>query len=166
MKQGYISFAWLVCFSLMLAACAGGISKEARSRVTYNGPFTAVLQAPEKYRNETVMWGGKIISSQTTDNGTELTVLQLVLGSQNRPADTDQSKGRFLIRSSQFLDPAIYSAQSLITAVGQLSDAETRTIGEMEYRYPVLDLIEIKKWPPPVDTTPRFYFGIGVGKTF
>ena len=41
----------LICFLMtLLAACAGGISKQARSQVTYFGPFDTVQQQPDKYR--------------------------------------------------------------------------------------------------------------------
>ena len=112
------------------------------------------------------MWGGKIVDTLAGEKSTELVVLQLGLGSQNRPRDNDRSQGRFLVRSSQFLDPAVYPQGTLITVVGLVKGAETRPIGQMAYRYPVMDIIEIKKWRPSTDSSPRFHFGIGVGTRF
>ena len=80
-------------------------------------------------------------------------VLQLGLSSQNRPQDNDQSQGRFLVRSSRFLDPAVYPQGTLVTVVGPVKGVETRPIGQMAYRYPVMDVIEIKKWQPAVDSS-------------
>jgi outer membrane lipoprotein len=154
------------CQTLILVACAGGISKEARSQITYFGSFKEVQQAPQKYRGETVMWGGKVIQTQAKDSATELVVLHLGLGSGDRPRDNDQSQGRFLVRSDRFLDPAIYPHGTLITVVGPVKGTEVRTIGEMEYRYPVMDVIEIKKWQHSADSSPRFHFGIGIGTHF
>lgn len=165
MKRQYSSYALsLLCF-LILMGC-GGISKEARSQVTYVGPFNAVQQQPEKYRGETIMWGGKVIDTRAKDNSTEMVVLQLGLGSQQRPQDNDQSQGRFIIQSRQFLDPAIYPQGTLITVVGPLKGAELRRIGEMEYRYPVIDVAEIKKWKPAEESSPRIHFGFGIGTHF
>ena len=93
-------------------------------------------------------------------------MLQLEIGTQDRPTDNDQSQGRFLIRSAEFLDPAIFPQGTLITVVGRLQGSETRLIGEMPYTYPVIDVIEIKKWPPNSDPSPRFHFGIGIGTHF
>lgn len=154
------------CQTLILVACAAGISKEARSQITYFGSFKEVQQAPQKYRGETVMWGGKVIQTRAKDSATELVVLQLGLGSGDRPRDNGQSQGRFLIHSDRFLDPAIYSRGTLITVVGPVRGAEVRTIGEMEYRYPVMDVTEIKKWQAGVDSSPRLHFGIGIGTHF
>lgn len=168
MNKGFGPFLRMfgVGIFLMVVACAGGISKQTRSQVTYFGPFDAVQQAPEKYRGETVMWGGKIINTVPGEKSTELVVLQLGLSSQDRPEDNDQSGGRFIVRSSRFLDPAVYPQGTLVTVVGPVKGAETRPIGQMAYRYPVMDVIEIKKWQPSTDSSPRFHFGIGVGTHF
>jgi outer membrane lipoprotein len=168
MSRGFKHGAGCLCFAMITAivACAGGISKQSQSQVTFFGPFSAVQQQPEKYRGETVMWGGRIINTLPGEKTTELVVLQLGLGSQNRPKDNDQSQGRFLVHSSQFLDPAIYPQGALITVVGPVKGAESRSIGQMTYRYPVVNLIEIKKWQSATDTSPRFHFGIGVGTHF
>lgn len=157
---------------LLLAGTAGwmlgcsGLSQKARSQVTYAGTFAQLQADPQKTTGETVLLGGKIITARVMDKATELTVLQLDLGGSDRPMDNDQSKGRFLIRSSGFLDPAIYPDGTLITVVGKLTGSEEREIGQMPYRYPIIDPVEIKKWPPQADNTPRFHIGIGVGKTF
>jgi outer membrane lipoprotein len=166
MERRYGPYALLFCFFFILAGCAGGISKEARSQITYVGAFNTVQQQPEKYRGETVMWGGKVIDTRARDKSTEMVVLQLGLGSQQRPQDNDQSQGRFIIQSRQFLDPAIYPQGTLITVVGPLKGSELRKIGEMEYRYPVIDVAEIKKWKPAEDSSPRIHFGFGIGTHF
>lgn len=155
---------WFVAMIAM--SCAAGISEQSQSQVTYMGTFAELQQAPEKYTGETVMWGGKIVSTQPNDGNTEMVVLQLALGSQDRPQDNDQSQGRFLALSAQFLDPALFSPGTLITVVGRMQGAQKRLIGQMAYHYPVIDIIEVKKWTANTDASPRFHFGIGVGKSF
>jgi len=166
MKRGCSHLILIPCLVIALAACVGGISKEARSQVTYAGPFDALQQQPEKYIGETVIWGGKVIATEAQDKATEMIVLQLALGAQDRPIDNDQSQGRFIVRSSRFLDPAIFPQGTLITVVGAVKGAQVRAIGQMAYRYPVMDVTEIKKWPPGADPSPRFHFGIGIGTHF
>ena len=97
---------------------------------------------------------------------TEIVALQLALDSKYRPADSDDSQGRFLIRSAQFMDPVIYPPGTLITVVGRLQGAESRLIGEMDYQYPVIDVVELQKYEPQQKTKPQVHIGIGVGKTF
>jgi outer membrane lipoprotein len=54
------------------------------------------------------MLGGRVLKTEARESSSEIVVLQLPLDSSNKPKDGDDSAGRFLIRSEQFLDPAIY----------------------------------------------------------
>lgn len=166
MVKRAIQTAIVLGMLLILTACAGGISKQARSQVTYTGAFSDVLSNPDDFQGQTVIWGGKVIEIQNKDEFTELVVLQLALNSQHWPVDSDKSQGRFLIRSDQFMDPVIYPPGALITVVGRLQGAESRLIGEMHYQYPVIDVVEIKKYDPQWQSRPQLHLGIGIGGRF
>jgi len=153
-------------FSVVLVACAGSISQEARSMVTYTGPFQQVQQQPDQYKGETVIWGGKVIDTQVSNGSTGLNVLQLDLGTSNRPREGSMSGGRFVVRANQFLDPAVFSQGTLITVVGKVTGSTVMPIGQMDYRYPVIEPVEIQKWDPVGYSSPRIHFGIGVGTYF
>jgi outer membrane lipoprotein len=155
-----------VWFVLLALGCASGVSGQARSEVTYRGSFVELQKAPEKYQGEVVMFGGKVIETKTEASLSEIVVLQLPLGGNDRPEDTDRSEGRYLIRSDQFLDPAIYQKDGLLTVVGRLSGAEVRSIGGFQYTYPVVQAIEIKPWERREKTSPGVHVGIGVGTSF
>jgi outer membrane lipoprotein len=166
MRKRRNSTFWSILLILGIAGCAGGISKQVRSQVTFFGPFKELQQNPERFRGEMMMFGGKIIETQALGNGTEIIVLHLELNASNRPDDNDQSQGRYVVRSDQFIDPAIYPPGTLVTVAGRLLESEARQIGQMSYHYPVIDLEEIKKWPKQDATYPRLHFGVGVGTTF
>jgi outer membrane lipoprotein len=151
---------------LLLLGCAAGISPKVRSQVTYAGTFSDVQKAPDKYIGKIVIFGGKILNTQASPSASELTVLHLRTDSRDRPKDGDQSEGRYLIQSDQFLDPAIYKKEALLTVVGRITGSEVRAIGAFDYVHPKLKAIEIKLWPEAVRNYPRFHIGIGVGKTF
>jgi outer membrane lipoprotein len=161
-------FRKLVLFLLAvsLTACAGGISDQARSKVTYFGTFSQLQQQPDNHLQKRVMWGGKVIETRPLEAATELVVLQLELNGQDRPKDDDLSQGRYVARSKGFLDPAIYPKGTLITVVGRFVETDQRMIGELNYQYPVIEIDEIKKWPPSDRQSPRFRFGFGVGTHF
>ena len=151
--------------ALLMAGCAAGISPGARSQITYGGPFQAVQAYPDGYVGKVVMWGGKIIETRILNGGTEITVLQTDLTSTGTIKEEAVSQGRFIVRSPSFLDPAIYAAGTWITVVGNVAGSESRLIGEMPYRYPVVGVMEMKQWAPKDDVAapPRFQFGFGVG---
>jgi outer membrane lipoprotein len=166
MNKLSIQTAVFISIALFLTGCAGGISRQARSQINYTGPFNSVQAQPETYSGKTVMWGGKIIETLAGNGVTEMVVLQLELNNQGYPMDNDKSQGRFLVRSTRFMDPAIYTEGTLITVVGRLGGSESRLIGEMTYIYPMITMIEMKKWAPGENPSPRFHFGVGIGARF
>ena len=158
-------FFFVGLLSLTLG-CAAGISSQTRSQVTYNGPFSALQGAPQRYVGEVVLLGGKIIETKPSSGTSEITILQLNLDSQVRPEDNDRSEGRFVVKVGQFLDPAIYKPGALFSLVGRVTGSEIRPVGEVNYVYPVLQALEIKLWSEPARTSPSFHFGIGIGTWF
>lgn len=149
---------------LLVSGCAGGISSQARSQVTHKGPFSPIRQDPESYANAIVHTGGKVIDLVVKEGVSELTVLHLPLDWQGRPKDEDRSEGRYLLRTKQFLDPAVYKKDALLSQVGRVTGIETRTIGGFDYAHPIIEPIEMKLWPKQAEeTSPRFHFGIGIG---
>jgi outer membrane lipoprotein len=155
---------WIVLLTL---GCASGVSREARSQITYQGSFSELQKAPDEYTGETVMLGGKVLRTDASQGTSQIAVLQMPLKASHKPKDTDASEGRFLVRADRFLDPAIYEQGRPVTVVGRLSGKDVRSIGGFEYVYPVVDAIELKAWPwPRQKTSPSVHFGIGVGTWF
>ncbi len=155
-------FLLLPIFLMVLGAgCAAGISKQARSQVTYSGSFSVLQKDLKGYVGQVVIFGGKIVETKPSPTSSEITVLQLPLGTSDRPQDGDRSEGRFLLRSGQFLDPAIYRTGVPLTAVGKITGSEVRPIGGFDYAYPVVEAIEIKLWAERSPAYPGFSIGIG-----
>jgi outer membrane lipoprotein len=156
-----------ICVLFVSLGCASGVSQQSRSQITYQGSFAELQKAPDEYRGETVMLGGKVLRADASEATSEIAVLQLPLDTSNKPKDTDDSEGRFLIRSDKFLDPAIYEQGRPVTVVGRLAGKQARSIGGFEYVYPVVEAVELKAWPwPQQKTSPSVHFGIGVGTWF
>lgn len=166
MKHRNISNILVIFFILLLVGCAAGISKQAQSKVTYTGSFSALQKNPDAYKGEVVMLGGRIIETKASSSVSEIMVLQLAIGTNGRPVNSDKSDGRFIVQSKEFLDPAIYEKDMLLGVVGTLKGSKVLPIGDLEYTYPIVDLIEIKLWSRTLQTQPIIHFGIGVGTTF
>ncbi len=150
----------------ILTGCATGISRQARSMVTYHDTFAQLQENPQDFIGETVFFGGKIIAVETRAKTTELMVLQLALDSQGSPQDNDRSEGRFLIVSDAFLDPAIYKTGHLVAVIGRFVSTENRLIGQRTYRYPKIQVHEIRQWQPGREISPRIRFRFGFGASF
>ena len=158
--------AALIFVGWPLWGCVSGMSQASRAMVTYQGSFPALQGAPEQYRGEVAMLGGRIVETSPSPAGTEITVLQLPLGASDKPTLDKPSEGRFLISSPEFLDPAAYPKLTLITVVGEVTGHTVRPVGEYPYTLPVLRPIEIKQWSSGDwggGGGPAVHMGIGTG---
>jgi outer membrane lipoprotein len=161
--------AWLVAFAaLAVTGCAAVISQETLKTVDQDIRFEQILENTEAYRGKVVLLGGEIINTENVPNKTVIIVLQRSLGYNQKPDSEGESKGRFIVSTPDFLDPAIYRPRRKITVVGPVMGKEVRPLGELEYAYPVIEKKELHIWPvegAPAPS-PQFHFGIGIGKTF
>lgn len=155
-----------VCLLFLISGCAAGLSSDARSRVTYNGPFTYIQQDPSAHVGETVLVGGRILDIRTSEESSEIMVLQMPLDHWNAPIDEDRSEGRFLVFMDRFLDPVLYNKGKLMSMVGVVRGSEIRAIGQYEYNFPTIDAVEIKLWLQDDTYVPNIRIGIGVGGYF
>jgi outer membrane lipoprotein len=154
----------LIFASLLGGGCAPTFSRELLSQVNTSITFGELQAGPERYQGEWVMLGGVIIDTRNTAQGTSVEVLQRPLDRRGRPRETDDTGGRFMIESEQFLDAAVYQRGKQLSVVGQVSGQTVRPLGEMQYRYPVVTAKELRLWERR--TSPQFSFGVGVFHQF
>ncbi len=116
---------------------------------------------PQDYLGATVRWGGTIAAVRNLAQETEIEIVARRLDGQGRPQGDDTSRGRFLVRVSGFLDPAIYAPERELTVRGRLEGVLQRPIGEYPYRYPVVRAEQVYLWPPrptqPAPAPPYYY---------
>jgi outer membrane lipoprotein len=153
---------------LLLAGCAHVISKEVLQDVDASVNFVQLSKDPEAYTGKTVLFGGDVIETQNLSDKTLIVVLQHPLGSRGEPSAGDVSEGRFIITTSGFLDPAIYSPGRKITVAGTVAGKEVRPLGEIAYTYPIIEKRELYLWPEEeaVSDEPDVHFGLGIGVGF
>ncbi len=135
---------------------------------------TAIKQAPvpevdirevqkniDAYHGSVVRWGGTVIQVDIQQDSSWVQVLYYPLKGYGRPSLTQSALGRFIIRSKEFLDPAVYSKGTQITVAGTLNGGADRMIGEKTIKLPVVDLNQAYLWPKYNPTNyyayPRYY---------
>ncbi len=133
----------------LLFGCASypissGLREVARSDIS----FPMVLSDPSVYAGAIVIWGGLIIETTKVPDGSEIVVLETPLKDAEVPRQASYSQGRFIAKSSQFLDPAIYKVGKKVTIAGEIVGSETRPLDKSEYSYPVIKAKEIYLWQP------------------
>jgi len=159
----------LVVFTtgLVMSGCAPVISRETLKDVDKSLRFEQILANPDTFRESIVLLGGEIIDTKNFSDETRIFVLQRPLEFRNKPASTDVSKGRFIISTPDFLDPAIYRPGRKITVVGSVLGKEVRPLEEIAYPYPVIAQKELYLWPseeyPGKATSVYISIGGGMG---
>lgn len=154
--------AVLLTAALALSGCAHVVSREARREAREDLTFPKVLRDPAAGVGATVIWGGMIIETRNLPDGTEFVVLETPLAYGEVPGGPEDSRGRFIARTSRYLDPAVFAEGRMITVAGEVAGKETRPLDEMLYTYPVIRLREIHLWRAPAygpHGYPSYYWG-------
>jgi len=133
--------------ALLLAGCAGVIPQGLWDSVDRSVTFDVLRANPEAYNGRRVALGGEILKTSPLGPVSEMEVLQYPLRYDDAPDLTAQAGGRFLMRHAGFLDPAVYPAGRRITIVGTAQGSVERPVGEVAYRYPVIEAVFVHLWP-------------------
>ncbi|MBM4034597.1 MAG: hypothetical protein FJ291_22875 [Planctomycetes bacterium] len=139
-----------------LAGCTSPLFPELQKRVQKDLAFPMVLQNPSQHVGAVVIWGGVILSTANRKEGTEVVVLETPLDSAGRPLSVRYSRGRFIARTPAFLDPEVFRRDRRVTFGGEVTGSETRPLGDTQYVYPVIKLLDHYVWSEPA---PAYYYG-------
>lgn len=160
MRTLFLLTATILC----LAGCAPVISNQSLRLVDVGISFAELRQDPERYMGRHLLLAGGIAGIRNTSQGGELELVQFAVDENGRITDMAKTGGRFIARSSGFLDPAVFRTGLLVTLVGEVQGKKDMLLGEVVYTYPVLDIREIHLWKPEeFPRPPTIHFGIGIG---
>jgi outer membrane lipoprotein len=154
--QQYVRWSWLMVLAFTAVGCSHVISDAVRQQVDTQVTFQALHANPEAFKGRIVLFGGQIVETQNTQEGTVLEVVQKPLDSYDRPALTDYSEGRFMALCDRYLDAAVYTKDRGVTVAGRVLGARAGQIGEMQYTYPLLSCLELHLWPQVMAIEPRY----------
>ncbi len=109
-------------------------------------PYSQASQSTNK--DASVRWGGVIIEVENEQDSSLVQVLFHPLDSYGRPQLNKPGEGRFVIKSTEFLDPVVYAKDKEVTVAGILAGNIERTIGKRVVRLPLISATAIHLWPP------------------
>lgn len=156
-----------VVLLVTLAGCAStqeaGDSSDAQTKAL---TFLQVKAAPDSFKGQSVVFGGKVLTARRQKDGTKIEILQLPLDQSTRPGYAlTQSQGRFIALQREFLDPATLPHGTRVTVTGEVSGSITLPLDETDYTYPVINIKRVQVWAgsenvaPPI--SPYYYMGPG-----
>lgn len=158
------SFLACLALTLLLAACSP-FPKEVKKEVQNQPSFAAIRSAPSRYRQHTVMLGGRILYGKHRKQCTYLEVLEHDLNPYDRPVPSDKTGGRFIVGTPSLLDLNVYRRGREITVVGRIVGSQPGRIGERRYNYPLIAATKIHLWREHVVSNhwddPRVEWGWG-----
>lgn len=150
---------------VMLSGCASrqdaGDSSDVKALT-----FLQVKAAPDSFKGQAAIFGGKVLTARRQKDNTRIEILQLPLDQSLRPGyDLTQSQGRFIALQREFLDPATIPPGTRITVTGVVSGSVTLPLDETNYTYPVIDITRVQVWAGSEDiarrSNPYYYMGPG-----
>lgn len=147
-SAGRIARVLAVALALPLGGCISAFPDEVMQGVD-RALTVAELRAapPGSHVNRRAIVAGEVIETRPGTGMTEIELLSRRLRIDDSPEPSDRSDGRVLLRSRSFLDPAVFAPGRRITAVGTVTGAEERRLGDLAYMYPVIESERIRLWP-------------------
>ena len=156
-------FPALFLFLLLLVGCSG------RGGVQSSGitPAALSLNAASSVKGKTFTWGGKVLSVKNLKDRTLVEVMAYPLSTKGVPDVDADTQGRFIAEYSGFLEPAEYPSGQLLTVSGYMIGYVDGKVGAADYRFPSLQVEQIKRWPDSRSHRrsgqPRINLGVGFG---
>ena len=136
----------LSLFCLLLGACTN-MPKTIQNMNVVDITYSQASQNIESHRNAPVRWGGIIIDVENEEDFSLIQVLSYPLNFSGRPQLDDSHGGRFVIKSTEFLDPMVYAKDNQISVLGTLDGDIQRTVGKKIIQVPLLQSMGIHLWP-------------------
>lgn len=137
---------YLLLPCLLLGACAG-LPQAMKDVRVVDITYTQASQNLDGHKDVSVRWGGVIIDVENEENFSLVQALFYPLDYLGRPQLDEPHGGRFVIKSTEFLDPVIYAKDREITVVGTLNGGIERTVGKKVIQAPLLLSAAIHLWP-------------------
>jgi len=138
----------LVFLAVFAAGCATSPFPDDLARSADRALTLRELRSgPAAHVGARVILGGEVLATTPKPGETEIEVLSRPLRAGEVPERSDSTNGRFLVRTPEFLDPAIYAPGRRLTVLGRVAGQSERRVGDLPYAYPVISAERIKLWP-------------------
>jgi outer membrane lipoprotein len=151
----------LSTFSALIAGCAAPVFKDAAPTATTPAD---IADAPERYHDAQVIWGGKILDVRNLADSTEVDVVAYPMDSAQRPDQNAPTQGRFVVALRGYVEPLDFPPGRFVTLRGRIEGTRVRSIEEHDLVLPLVVDTTVHLWPVnfPYDQ-PHVSFGLGVG---
>jgi len=157
MKKSFL----VILVIITILSCAPVLRREIMETAIRDIAISDAKNNPDLYTGELFILGGLIVNTKFTEEGSQIEAIYVPVDSRGYLKDVEPSDGRFLAifpKEKGLLDPLIYRKERQITLAGEFIEIRSGTIQEMEYTYPVFEIIEIYLWKERDVYYPDYYW--------
>ena len=140
-----------------MSGCSSHIPPEISHTLNGAPSVAQVRGQTDAYISQKIRWGGVILHTENKHNTSRLTIIAFPLNDNGKPNTSDQSPGRFIAITDEFLEPLVYNRDREITVIGTLLRTETHKVDEFLYKYPVIQIDHYYLWPLRQELTDADY---------
>ena len=139
-----VQFYFWALWGIILSGCSV-ISPDIAQEALPDPDFAELIRHVDRYRGETVVLGGYVLSVENFKDHTRIIAIEAPLGAGQRPKSKDLSRGRLHLLHDGFIDPEVYTRDRQITVGGRILES----IGQPLPPYPYLriQVKEMHLWP-------------------
>lgn len=120
-------------------------------------PFKVLIENGDKYKGDTVILGGYVISVENKTDHTRIVAVQSPLGVGKKPKAKDLSQGRLILIYNGFIDPEVYAKDRQITVGGKILSSSA-TDPKAPYPFLEIEIKEIHLWPIKKPSPPPHWY--------
>ncbi|MFO0752117.1 MAG: Slp family lipoprotein [Thermodesulfovibrionales bacterium] len=147
-----VFFPALLCAGLF-SACAPDVRPEFTTRGAASASFSDLLMHPSDFKGGTFVFGGTIVSNESTARGSLLEAVYVPLSDEGLlQKESGGVQGKFLALypgGRGALDPAKFREGSDITIMGVFTEMRTGIVNGTDYFFPFFEILEIHLWEEP-----------------
>jgi len=141
---------FLFLFCSLFGACTS-LPQAMKNVHVVDLTYSQASQNIDSHKDTPVRWGGVIIDVENEEDFSLVQALYYPLDYSGRPQLDKSNGGRFIIKTTEFLDPVVYAKDKEITAVGALNGKIERMVGKKTIQIPLIQSSGIHLWPKRQD---------------
>jgi len=150
---------YLSLFLLLILSACSSTPSVIRDFSAVDIPYQLANQNTDSYQNTPIRWGGTVIEVENEADSSLMQVLYYPLDRDGFPQTSQTGEGRFAVKTSDFLDPAILKKDSKVTVTGKLTGKIERMVGNKLIRIPLITSEAIYLWPKNHDVDRTYGYG-------
>lgn len=152
----------LLALLLPLGGCAAAPAFEQLPATSAPAPY-AVMEQPERWLDQPVVWGGMILDVKNFDRYSEIELLAYPLDDRQQPMLERADEGRFIAIVPGYTEAEDFAPGRFVSLIGDITGGREAPLRNETYYWPEVSVARLKIWPRDfrVDRR-RFSIGIGI----